>query len=70
MILQFSDRVAELPPVWVSAVHLVYCALSFVNVYQSVRVLLSLLVLRAGCRILLYKFMTIAFLFFFYPMPI
>ena len=35
----FSTRVAESPPVSERAVHLVYCARFYTNVYQFVRVL-------------------------------
>ena len=45
MLLQFSIRVAKRPPVWEELF------VSFVNIYQFVYVLLSLLGLRAGCGI-------------------
>ena len=50
MLLLFSVGLAEWPPVWERAVHSVYCAVSFLNVYQILCVsFFSLLVLRVGC---------------------
>ena len=48
MLLLFSVRVAEWPPVWVRAVHSFYCAF---NVYQLKCVHLPILVLKVGCGI-------------------
>ena len=50
MFLLFSVRVTERPRVWKRVIRL-----SFVNVCQFVCMLLSLLVLRVGCGILLYE---------------
>ena len=47
MLLLFSVRLAECLAVWEIAVH----SVNFVNVYDCVYVLLSLLVLRVGCGI-------------------
>ena len=48
MILLFSIRVAELQPNWERVVYSVTVHRSLVNIYQFVRVLLSLLVIRNG----------------------
>ena len=47
-ILLFSVLVAERQPNWERAVYLVTVHRSLVNIYQFVRVLLSLLVIRNG----------------------
>ena len=51
MLLLFSIRVAERPPVLERPVIRSAVCVFFVNVYQSVCVRLSLLILRAGCKI-------------------
>ena len=48
MILLFSIRVAERQPNWERVVYSVTVHRSLVNIYQFVRVLLSLLVIRNG----------------------
>ena len=55
MLLLFSVKVSELPPVWERAVHSVYYAyLSCVSVYQFVRVFLSISIFEVGFWICLY----------------
>ena len=49
MLLPFSIKVAELPPIWETAVHSVNCACLLWALVNFVCVLLALLVLRAGC---------------------
>ena len=66
MLLLVFIRVAEGPPVWERAVHLVYCACFSRCLSNFVCVLLSLLVLRVGCGMCLYLFLIIAFLFTFH----